>query len=83
MRSSHVFSPNGLNNILFSQNCIFETVPAMGTVGGIYLPRARERVKSFQLLAYGSTGGHVFLITSSKSTVLKDFQNNLNGYQKL
>lgn len=49
MRFSHVFSPHGLNNILFSQSYILETVPVMRTVGRMYIPTAGEKVRSLRL----------------------------------
>ena len=39
---SHIFSLDGLNNILLSQGCVLETAPSVGTLG----PRTGERVRS-------------------------------------
>lgn len=42
---SHVFSPDSLN-ILLSQGYVLETAPSVGMVGGTYIPRTEEGVKS-------------------------------------
>jgi len=34
---------------LLSQGCVLEMAPTVGTVGRIYIPRTRERVRSIQL----------------------------------
>lgn len=44
---SRVYHPGGLNNTLLSQDYVVEVAPAMGTLGGVYIPRTRERVRSF------------------------------------
>ena len=48
-RFNHVFSPDGLSNILFSEVCVLETVPSVRMVSGMYIPRAGERVGTLQL----------------------------------
>ena len=39
---SHVFSPDGPNNILLSQGYVLETAPSVGMVGHTYNPRTGE-----------------------------------------
>lgn len=70
MGFSHIQSPDGLNNILFSQGYILEMAPTMGTVSRTYIPRRGERLRSLQFPnclspAWGSTRGHVIKMTSS------------------
>lgn len=36
---SHVFSPDGFNNILLSQGYVPEMAPAVGTLGRVYIPK--------------------------------------------
>lgn len=49
MGFSQVCSADGLNNTLLSQGCVLEVITSVGTVGGMYIPRAGEGVKSLQL----------------------------------
>lgn len=42
-RSSQVFNPHGLNNTLFPQNFVLETAASIGLVGGMYIPKTRDR----------------------------------------
>lgn len=42
----HVYYKDAVNNTCLSQGCILETSPS---VGGMYVPRTEEGVKSFQL----------------------------------
>lgn len=39
---SHVFSTDGFNNTLLSQDYVFETAPTLGTVGRVYIVRTGE-----------------------------------------
>ena len=50
-----MFSSDGLNNTLFSQGCVLQIAPTVGTVGRVYIPRTGVRVRSLQFL--GSAGG--------------------------
>ena len=43
--SSHVNSPDGLNNTFLSQGYIFGIAPTVRTVGRVYIPRAGEVVR--------------------------------------
>ena len=46
---SHMYCPDGLINTLLSQGCVFEMAPTVGRVGGIYIPRTGEQVRSLRL----------------------------------
>lgn len=39
---TYMYCPDGLNNTSLSQSCVFATAPAIGTVGGMYIPRTGE-----------------------------------------
>lgn len=46
---SHIYCPDGLNNALLSQGCDLERAPAVGRVGGTYIPRTEEGMRSLPL----------------------------------
>ena len=78
---SHVYCPDGLNNTLLSQGCIFvlEMTPVMQMVGRTYIPRMGEvwGWGAFDCLgpALRSTCSHVLSTTSSNSGPLKLIKN--------
>ena len=43
------YSPDGLNNTLFSLGCILEMALSLGTVGRMFIPRTGELVRRHQL----------------------------------
>ena len=42
----HIFSPDGLNDTLFSQGYVIATAPSVGMGEIMYLPRKREGMRS-------------------------------------
>ena len=54
-------------------------VPTVGMVGRTYIPRRGERVGAFSCLglAHGSSGGHILLVISPNSALLKGKERNL------
>lgn len=66
MGFSQVCSADGLNNTLLSQGCVLEVITSVGTVGGMYIPRAGEGVKSLQLPGSSS---RILSMTSNRYTV--------------
>ena len=49
MRFSHIYSPDGLNKTSISQGFVLEVASKMRTVGGTYIARTGEGVRSLQL----------------------------------
>lgn len=54
---SHVFSPDGINNTLFSQGCVLDTGPSVGRVDRTCIPRMGRGLGASDCLgpALGST----------------------------
>lgn len=76
---SHIHSPGVHNNTLLSQAYILETVPHMGRVGKMYIPRTGEGGEASDCPgpAHGPTEGHVLSMTFfNRSMLLQQQQTN-------